>query len=149
MHTRNLLLAVLLAAPCLPALAGGRVEVQVRANVLATVKMRHADSVRTVQLPADARGDVVVPHAASFEVFCNTGGFAVDFEVTDPAVEEVTVQGLEAPVRVSASGASAAVRMSPDARIARRTLHYRVRYAAGTPPGPRPAPLMLAVRADL
>lgn len=146
--------AILLLAAFLPALAmsapiADRAEVRVRAHVMAKVHMRHAEAVRTVQLPPGAGVEVEVANAATFEVFANTGGFAFEFQLADPAVEEVTVLGMDAPVKVGAHGGRAPVRMAPQARIERRTLHYRVRYAAGTPPGPRPAPLAVSVQANL
>lgn len=142
-------LALLLAPFATTAFGQGRSEVRVAAHVLAVAKMRHVEAVAAVQVTEGARGEVAVPQAATFEVFVNTGGFAVDFRVVDPAVQEVTVDGLDAPLTVGVHGGSAPVRMAAGARIARRTLHYRVRYAPGTEPGARPSPLALAIRPNL
>jgi hypothetical protein len=149
MRTTAILLAAILAST-LPAVeASERKQIHVRAQVSAVVKVRHADMVGAVEVPAAAHGELFVPQAVTFDVFCNTGSFELDFRIADPAVEEVAVSGLDAPVRVGHGGGSARVNLAPEARLARRTLHYHVRYAAGTPPGPRPAPLAVAVRPHL
>lgn len=140
-----IILAVILGTTLPPAEAG-RTEIRVQAHVSAMVKLRHAEMVQAVEVPAG--GEVHVPHAVTLDVFCNTGAFVVDFHVADPAVEEVAVSGLDVPLRVGAEGGTSVVSVAPEARVARRTLHYRVRYAAGTPPGSRPAPLAVAVRKD-
>jgi hypothetical protein len=142
------LLAAMLAAGLEPALAGSSTRLQVHAHVLPMVKVRHAESVRMVEVRA---GEAVldIPGAARLEVFTNTGAFALDFHLHDAAVEEVTVDGLDAPVSVRASGGTAVVRFPVGSRVHLRTLHYRVRYAPGTPAGARPSPLAVSVRADV
>ena len=129
-----------------PAHADGRAHVRVRAQVSAKVHMRDAHAIAQVEVPLQGPPVLEVPRAATFEVFSNTGGFAVDFQVTDAAVEEVVVTGLDSPLRIGTQGGSAPVHMAGSTRVARRTLHYRIRYARGTPAGTRPAPLALSVR---
>jgi hypothetical protein len=126
--------------------AGGRTQVLVRSQVVAKVQVREARAIGQVRVPMAAAPVVEVPQAATLEVFSNTGGFAVEFQVVDAAVEQVVVTGLDSPVIVGAPGGSAPVQMAGDTRIARRTLHYLVRYPRGTPAGIRPAPLSLSVR---
>lgn len=81
----------------------------------------------------------------AYEVACNAASYEVTVAVHDPQVEEVWLEGLGAPLRFGREGVAVAVpvRNAAERRQLRR-LSYRVRFAAGTRPGPRALPLSVS-----
>lgn len=145
MRSSPVLLRTLLAvALCVP---GGELQaasqrLEVRARILPAVSLRGSRLPAAVEVPAAAHADT---HAeSSVEVYSSAGSFALHFAVLDAAVAQVDLEGLGDARRFAAQGTTVQVRIAPGERnLARRTLTYRIRYAPGTPPGPRPFPLRI------
>ncbi len=131
--------------------AAGSTRLAVTAKVLGvaritSIRVRHAVELTSRDAAAHA---VLLPGAATFEVFSNLPGYWLRFEVSDPAVTEVEVLGLGTPIRVGPAGAGAYVALGrAGGARSRRTLDYRIRYAQGVAPGKRPAPLLLSIGND-
>ena len=139
------LLAMSSAFAAAPAMAAksASVEMRVGARIVPALRLRSAALPAFVE--ARASGDGLVASSrvdATVEVFSNEGGFALRFEIIDPAVAEIEVDGLGATVSLSGAGTTIPVRMSPEERnVGRRLLTYRILYRHGTGAGPRPFPL--------
>ncbi|HEX3098458.1 MAG TPA: hypothetical protein VHQ02_12120 [Usitatibacter sp.] len=84
---------------------------------------------------------VEVPDAASFEIRSNLPGYALRFEIRDPDVASVEVEGLGEAVVVPPAGRLVRFVTGRGERSLRRTLAYRVTYRPGTRPGPRRMPV--------
>ncbi len=128
--------------------AGSSTRLGVTARVLGVVRITSIAVRQAIELsPLDANRNVLhVANAAIFEVSGNLPGYWLRFDVADPDVVEVEVRGLDTPVRVGATGASAYVPLARSgSRLARHTLDYVVRYGNGVVPGTRGAPLMLSL----
>ena len=87
--------------------------------------------------------------AVEFEILSNSREYAIRFDVVDERVTSVEVDGMEAPLKVGPGGAVHVVpnRAVGGHRPKRHVLAYRIHYAPGTAPGPRPAPLLLSAQA--
>lgn len=137
--------AVLAAcAAILPTAHAGKASVSVGAHVIPVLRFTVLDSRTSIQVsaPATRGADVVVPNAATIEVYSNQERYALHFEIVDAGVTAVEVDGLSAPVLVGPAGRTVFV-TSETARRSIKTLSYRVRYADGVPAGTRGAPLRL------
>jgi hypothetical protein len=90
---------------------------------------------------------VDVPDAIELEVQSNLrSGYEMRFEIVDPDVLAVEVEGFGRKLTVTPGGVS--VRMEPTTnaqRTRQHLLHYRVKYAEGARPGPRPLPVAYSV----
>jgi hypothetical protein len=87
-----------------------------------------------------------IPDAATIEVFCNLHGYSLRFDIVDPAVTEVEIDGLDAPVKVGAVGRTVFIPVSQSSpKRTRHTFAYRVHYAAGVTPGTRGVPVRVSV----
>lgn len=140
-----ILLAMSSAFAVAPAMAAkpASVEMRVGARIVPALRLRSAALPAFVE--AQASGDGLVASSrvdAMVEVFSNDGGFALRFEIIDPAVAAIEVDGLGSTVSVSAAGTTIPVRMSREERnVGRRLVSYRILYRPGTSAGPRPFPL--------
>ncbi len=98
---------------------------------------------------ADAAGGVEVRAANVFEIVTTLKAYSLQFEILDPEVTAVDVEGLGEAVQVTAGGA--VVRFAPGSSAERRVLReltYRFHFAHGARPGPRPMPIALSVSAS-
>jgi hypothetical protein len=84
---------------------------------------------------------VDVPDAASFEIRSNLAGYGLRFEIRDPDVASVEVQGLGEALVVPPAGRVVRFVTGRGERSLRRTLAYRVTYRQGTHPGRRRMPV--------
>jgi len=140
-----MLLAMSPALAAAPALAAKSpaLEMRVGARVAPTLRLRSAVLPAFVEARPSGDGRVASSRVdATVEVFSNEGGFALRFEIIDPAVAAIEVDGLGSTISLSGAGTTIPVRMSPEERnVGRRLLSYRILYQQGTGAGPRPFPL--------
>jgi hypothetical protein len=91
---------------------------------------------------------VEVAEANVFEVISTMRSYALQFEITDPEVVSVEIEGLGRPVRVVPGGTSVSFTPATNAeRRIRRNLTYTVHYAPTAKPGPRRMPVSLSFNA--
>ena len=146
MAPRSLLLAALIAV-CPPALADS-IPSRSAAAIEFSIRIPRILQARLIEGPSH----LYLPHAAgeaegalSYEVVSNLATYEMRLTVIDPHVEEVWLHGLGTPLRFGREGAAVAVPVRGAAeRRQLRTLSYRVRFAAGTRPGPRTIPLSVS-----
>jgi hypothetical protein len=120
-------------------------------DVLRLTSISHLEQ---LVLPASAATSagarvVEVSDANVFEVVTTLAGYSLQFDVVDPEVTAVDIEGLGQAVQVV--GGQAIVRFVPGSsaeRRVRRNLTYRIHYANGARPGPRPIPIALSVSAS-
>jgi hypothetical protein len=124
---RHTAAALLACAMVLPGAHAGKAQVSIGATVIPVLRL-------TV---LDARAD-----ATTIEVHSNQARYAMHFEIVDPAVTSVEIDGLQAPVLVGRSGRTVFVSTDIQGRSI-KTLNYRVRYANDVEPGTRGVPLRL------
>lgn len=86
-------------------------------------------------------GAVRVEDAASFEIRSNLPAYGLRFEITDPEVASVEVEGLDQAVVVPPAGRVVRFAAARGKHSLRRTLAYRVVYRHGARPGRRPMPV--------
>lgn len=140
---RGLVLALVCAA-VLPSAHADKARVSVGATVIPLLRLTVLDVRTSIELSAhDARStDVIVPNAATIEIYSNQDRYAVHFEIIDAEVAAVEVDGLQVPVLVGPAGRTVLVSSGTERRSI-KTLNYRVRYAQGVAAGTRGAPLKL------
>ena len=116
-----------------------------RASVDFAVRIPEVLSLKTLHSRASIyaadRGAVEVADAASFEIRSNLPGYGLRFEIRDPDVASVEVEGLGEAVVVPPAGRVVRFVTGRGERTLQRTLAYRVTYRQGTRPGPRPMPV--------
>lgn len=99
-----------------------------------------------IEVPA-AGAVVDVPEAIELEIQSNLrSGYELRFEIVDPDVLAVEVEGFGRRLTVTPGGVSIGMEPSTNSQRTRQhLLHYRVRYAEGVRPGPRPLPVSYSV----
>lgn len=125
-----------------------KAAIDFRVVVPPLVRLRTLATRASVELGADeaARGHAAVAGAATIEIVCNLRGFALRFDIVDPAVAAVEVDGLDRPLRALPGGTTVYIAVqSASERRQRRTLGYRVHYAPGTVAGHRPLPVAISL----
>jgi hypothetical protein len=120
-----------------------------RIRIPTVLQMKTIEQRPVLDVPA-ARSDghvVTVEAARTFEVLCNLKSYELRFDITDPAVVAVEIEGLDHSVRVTREGTSVhfAVLAPADRRV-RRTLTYRIEMAQGARPGPRAMPVAVSLK---
>ena len=118
------------------------------------LRLRSISHLENLVLPATGAASgqarvVEVSDANVFEVVTTLASYTLQFDVVDPEVTAVDIEGLGQAVQVV--GGQAIVRFVPGSsadRRVRRNLTYRIHYANGARPGPRPMPVSLSVSAS-
>lgn len=142
-------LAAALLFPIAPQAFAAKLELSVSARVLTSVRLRSVSHPLLIVVGAATHRDAapVSRSSTELEVFSNTGMFALHIDIVDAEVTAVEIEGLDEATRVLPGGTTVQVRVSPAERnVSRRTLSYRIRYAEGVAPGPRPNPVRLFVQ---
>lgn len=123
----------------------GRAGAPPRASVDFAVRIPQVLALTTLRsretIEASDAGAVQVADAASFEIRSNLAGYGLRFEIRDPDVASVEVQGLGEAVVVPPAGRVVRFVTGRGERRLHRTLAYRVTYRAGTRPGRRHIPI--------
>ena len=147
MAARTLLVAALIAG-CPAALAEPTAPRSATASIDLTIQIPRILQARLMDAPSYVELEQAGGEAAgtlSYEVLCTLASYEVRVGVEDPQVEEVWIEGLGATLRFGREGAAMAVPVRSAAeRRERRTLSYRVRFAAGTRAGRRAVPLSVS-----
>ena len=133
---RSLVLLLCLAAPI--AAAGAADPPGLRAEAAMQIQVRIPPILRMRLLQA-------TPASAEVEVAANLRAFELRFEVDDPDVVAVEIDGLGAPLVVGREGGLYRVqRRAPGMQLTRFALGYRVRYADGGQRSPARVPLRVS-----
>jgi hypothetical protein len=119
--------------------APARASVDLAIRIPQVLSLTTLHSRRTIDVAKD--GAVRVEDAASFEIRSNLPGYGLRFEITDPDVASVEVEGLDQAVVVPPAGRVVRFASDRGRRTLRRTLAYRVVYRHGARPGRRPMPV--------
>ena len=123
----------------------GDAAASVRASIDFAVRIPQVLSLRTLRsretIEVAGEGAVRVPDAAAFEIRSNLPGYGLRFEIWDPDVASVEVEGLGEPVVVPPAGRVVRFAIGRGERSLRRTLAYRVTYRQGARRGTRPMPV--------
>ncbi len=100
-----------------------------------------------IEVPRAANAVVDVPEAVELEIQSNLrSGYELRFEIVDPDVIAVEVEGFGRRLTVTPRGVG--IRMEPPTnpqRTRQHVLHYRVLFAEGARPGPRPVPVIYSL----
>jgi hypothetical protein len=137
-----------------PGALGNAASAQVRLSIRipALLRMRMVRAQRTVDVPGTGAPapHVEVADAGTLEVQSNARApCELKVRITDPDVVAVDVEGLEEPVTVSPEGLTVQLRPTPPGgdRTRRYDLRYRLTFAEGARPGPRPMPVAYTMSA--
>ncbi len=119
-------------------------NVVVSARVVPTVKVNvHASPSFDLNEEAARTRSAHIDTAATVDVFCNQGPYALKFDVLDADVEEVEVEGLPEQVRLG-TGTTIVWLGRPASNRASYVLAYKVRLAEGVAPGTRTMPVRVS-----
>ena len=117
--------------------ARGSIDFAVRIPQVLSLKTLHSRET----IDAAGEGAIQVGDAASFEIRSNLREYGLRFDIRDPDVASVEVEGLGQTVVVPPSGRVVRFVTGSGERRLRRTLAYRVTYRKGTRPGQRRMPI--------
>lgn len=152
-HYLPLLIAAFLGyAPASASAASSAALEAAKAHLNFVIRIPELLRLRTVQAQqmievAEGSRVVEVAEAATFDVQSNTRAYDLRFDLADPEVVAVEIEGLDRAVRLTREGASLRFGAIANAeRTLRRTLRYRITLAAGARPGPRPMPVVYSLQ---
>ena len=123
--------------------AAARASLDFAVRIPPVLALRTLHSRATIDA-ADAEA-VEVADAASFEIRSNLAAYGLRFEIRDPDVASVEIEGLGRAVVVPPTGRVVRFVTGRGERRFQRTLAYRVTYRHGTRPGRRPMPIAYSV----
>lgn len=135
------------APPAPPGPTRAHLQFVIRIPTVLHLRMLQARALFDVPGGAEGAKVVEVADAASFEIRSNMKAYEMRFELADPEVVAVEIEGLDREVRVTREGTSLRFPAIANAeRTVRRNLRYRITLAQGARPGPRPMPVMYSLQ---
>ena len=117
---------------------------KVQVNVISTTRIEARDVVRSVELRTKGRGgEVSIPAAMRLAMTSPGATLDVSFDLRDPFVERVEVQGLGEKIVVGPLGYQEVIALPRDPSAL--TIGYSITYRPGVPDGVRPLPIYASI----